>query len=60
MMLKYSLNQDQAAEEVEDAVKTVLEKGYRTSDIYEEGTKKVGCKQMGALIVGEIKKPSTS
>ena len=56
MMLKYSLNQDQAAEEVEDAVKTVLEKGYRTADIYQEGMKKVGCREMGRLIVEEIRK----
>lgn len=54
MMLKYSLNQDQAAEEVEEAVKTVLEKGYRTADIYQEGMKKVGCREMGGLIVEEI------
>lgn len=56
MMLKYTLNLDRAAEEVENAVKRVLEKGYRTSDIYEEGTKKVGCKEMGTLIVEEIGK----
>ncbi|MBI2485651.1 MAG: hypothetical protein HYW01_01570 [Deltaproteobacteria bacterium] len=56
MMLKYSLNLDQAAEEVETAVKKVLEKGYRTADIYEDGMKKVGCREMGALIVEEIKK----
>jgi 3-isopropylmalate dehydrogenase len=57
MMLKYSLNLDQASEEIENAVKRVLEKGYRTSDIYEEGTKKVGCREMGALIVEKIKEP---
>jgi len=56
MMLKYTLNLDRAAAEVENAVRTVLEKGYRTSDIYEEGTKKVGCREMGALIVEEIGK----
>jgi 3-isopropylmalate dehydrogenase len=60
MMLKYSLNQDQAAEEVESAVKTVLEKGYRTADIYQEGMKKVGCREMGWLIVEEIQKPRIS
>ena len=56
MMLKYSLNQDQAAEQVENAVKRVLEKGYRTADIYQEGMKKVGCREMGKLIVEEISK----
>jgi len=54
MMLKYSLNLDRAAEEVEQAVKNVLEKGYRTADIYQKGTTKVGCREMGELIVEEI------
>jgi 3-isopropylmalate dehydrogenase len=56
MMLKYSFNMDKAADEVDGAVRRVLEKGYRTADIYEEGMKKVGCKEMGRLIVEEIKK----
>ncbi len=56
MMLKYSFNMDKASDEVDGAVRMVLEKGYRTADIYEEGMKKVGCKEMGSLIVEEIKK----
>jgi 3-isopropylmalate dehydrogenase len=56
MMLKYTLNMDKAADEVERAVKNVLEKGYRTSDIYEKGMKKVGCQEMGNLIMDEVKK----
>ncbi len=55
MMLKYSLNQDEAAKELEQAVEAVLEKGYRTADIYHEGTKKVGCEEMGSLLKTEIK-----
>ncbi|MGH7791921.1 MAG: hypothetical protein ACREOB_06350, partial [Thermodesulfobacteriota bacterium] len=43
-------------EEVENAVKIVLEKGYRTADIYREGMKKVGCREMGRLLVEEIKR----
>ena len=46
----------QAAEEVETAVKKVLEKGYRTADIYQDGMEKVGCSEMGRLIVEEIRK----
>lgn len=56
MMLKYTLNMDKAAGEIEGAVKRVLEKGYRTADIYEEGMKKVGCREMGRLIVEEVKR----
>ncbi len=47
---------DKAAGEIEEAVKRVLQKGYRTADIYEEGTKKVGCREIGALIVEEVGK----
>ncbi|MER3445487.1 MAG: 3-isopropylmalate dehydrogenase [Candidatus Dadabacteria bacterium] len=56
MMLKYSFNMDKAADEVDRAIRNVLEKGYRTADIYEEGMKKVGCREMGRLIIEEIKK----
>jgi 3-isopropylmalate dehydrogenase len=54
MMLKYTFNKDKAADEIENAVKSVLGKGYRTADIYQEGTKKVGCREMGALIAAEL------
>jgi len=60
MMLKYTLNMDGAADEVENAVKTVLEKGHRTADIYQDGMKKVGCIEMGKLIVEEISKSKVS
>jgi len=54
MMLKYSLNLEEAAQLLDDAVNTVLEKGYRTADIYQEGTQKVGCTEMGELLAREI------
>jgi 3-isopropylmalate dehydrogenase len=56
MMLKYSFNMDKAADEVDQAIRKVLEKGYRTADIYEKGMKKTGCREMGRLIIEEIKK----
>lgn len=49
MMLKYSLDQPQAAQAIEHAVSEVL-KIARTPDIYTEGTKKVGCREMGDLV----------
>lgn len=55
MMLRFSLDQDQAADAIEDAVKQVLKDGYRTGDIYSEGCKKVGCKEMGDLIAERVK-----
>ncbi|MBI4411013.1 MAG: 3-isopropylmalate dehydrogenase [Deltaproteobacteria bacterium] len=55
MCLKYSFNQSQAAKKIERAVAEVLEKGYRTADIFTEGTRKVGTKEMGEAICKEIR-----
>ena len=54
MMLRYSLCQAGAADRVEDAVKKVLDKGYRTGDIASVGGKTVGTREMGRLIEKEI------
>ena len=39
---------------IEKAVDDVLNEGYRTADIYEEGCKLVGTREMGDLIVAKI------
>lgn len=54
MMLEYSLELPEAARDIEKAVETVLNKGYRTGDIFSEGTTKVGTKEMGKLVLDEI------
>ena len=54
MMLRYSLNLDQEADAVEQAVKRVLKKGYRTVDIMSEGCIQVSTIQMGDLLAKEI------
>ena len=54
MMLRYSFNEVEAADDIEAAVERVLDKGIRTSDIYEEGTTKVGCKAMGDAVIEEL------
>lgn len=51
MMLRFSLNQPQAAERIEAAVKDVLAQGLRTPDIYSEGTTRVDTTQMGDAVV---------
>ncbi len=51
MMLRFSLNQPEAADRIEAAVKKVLEQGYRTVDIWSEGTIKVGTAEMGDAVV---------
>lgn len=50
MMLRYSFDLEEEAVAIEKAVESVLEAGYRTGDIYSEGTKKVGTREMGRLI----------
>ncbi len=55
MMLRYSLNMGEHAERIEKAVKKVLSSGLRTGDIYEEGTKRVGTREMGNAVVAALK-----
>lgn len=54
MMMRYSLDQDKAADAVEEAVRQVLKDGWRTGDIWSEGTKKAGTAQMGDLVAERI------
>ncbi|MDD2727584.1 3-isopropylmalate dehydrogenase [Malikia sp.] len=56
MMLRFSLNQPEAADRIEAAVKDVLAAGYRTADIWSEGTKKVSTSEMGDAVVAAITK----
>ncbi|MFC1904004.1 3-isopropylmalate dehydrogenase [Chloroflexota bacterium] len=54
MMLHYSFALLEEAQAVEGAVSEVLQEGYRTYDIMDEGKTKVGTKEMGELIAGKI------
>ena len=54
MMLRYTLAQPAAADRIESAVKAVLSAGLRTGDIWSEGTKKVGTREMGDAVVAAI------
>ncbi|MCT7973748.1 3-isopropylmalate dehydrogenase [Laspinema olomoucense] len=51
MMLRYGLDQPEAAAKIEQAVLQVLDAGYRTGDIMSEGMKLVGCRQMGDALL---------
>lgn len=55
MMLRYSFDMDDAANEIENAISKVLDKEYRTADIMQEGMNKVSCSEIGDLISNEIK-----
>ena len=54
MMLRYTFDNEAAAQRIENAVKKVLAAGYRTGDIFEAGTKKVTCSEMGDQIVAAM------
>lgn len=54
MMLRYSFNDEPNAQRVENAVKKALADGYRTADIYTEGTRKVSCSEMGDAVVAAL------
>ena len=54
MLLRFSLDLNDEADALESAVKKALSDGYRTSDIYTEGTKKVSCSEMGRIITENI------
>jgi 3-isopropylmalate dehydrogenase len=51
MMLRFSLDQEEAALRIEQAVKKVLAQGLRTADIYSDGTQHVSTKEMGDAVV---------
>lgn len=54
MMLRYSLDQSEAADAIEAAVEKVLMDGYHTPDIYTDGCKKVGTVEMGDAVVAAL------
>ena len=54
MMFRYTLGDLATAERIDDAVKKVIALGYRTGDIWTEGTKKVSCSEMGDAVVKQL------
>ena len=54
MLLRYSLNEDKAADDIEQAVDKALAQGYRTLDLYKEGFKKADTKTMTEAILNNI------
>jgi 3-isopropylmalate dehydrogenase len=54
MMLRYTFANEAAALRVEAAVKKVLAQGFRTGDIYEAGTRRVGTQEMGDAVLAAL------
>lgn len=54
MMLRYSFDMAAEADAIENAVNLVLDAGYRTGDIMQEGCTRVTCSDMGDLVTERI------
>lgn len=54
MMLRYGLGRAAEADMIENAVKAILDDGYRTKDIMQEGMKELGTKEMGDMVAKYI------
>lgn len=54
MLLRYSLNEDTAASDIEQAVEKALAQGYRTPDLYKEGFKKADTQTMTQAVLDNI------
>lgn len=54
MMLRHSFDLEKEADAIDAAVEKVLNEGFRTGDIYSEGTSKVGTEEMGQLIIERL------
>ncbi len=56
MMLRYSFDMPKEADAIENAVSSVLDEGFRTADIMSDGCQKVGCSEMGNLIISKLER----
>jgi 3-isopropylmalate dehydrogenase len=54
MMLRYSLDHAALADDIENAVGRVLDKGLRTADIMADGCSQVGTVEMGEAVLAEL------
>ncbi len=54
MMMRYTFAREDIAQRIETAVRTTLQQGLRTSDIYAQGMKKIGTAAMGDAVVKNL------
>jgi 3-isopropylmalate dehydrogenase len=54
MMFKYTFGDQATADRIDNAVKKVIARGYRTGDIWTEGCQRVSCSQMGDAVVAAM------
>jgi 3-isopropylmalate dehydrogenase len=56
MLLRLTYGLETEANAIETAIENVLQKGYRTPDLYESGMTKLGTSQMGDAVIAELQK----
>ena len=54
MMYRYTFSDSTTADRIERAVQRVIAQGYRTADIWTEGTTRVSCSKMGAAAINNL------
>jgi 3-isopropylmalate dehydrogenase len=58
MCLRYSFELGDTADKIEAAIASVLDQGYRTADIMQEGCQQLGTAAMGEAIVAALDRPA--
>jgi len=54
MMFKYTFNDQDKFNLIENAVRNVLKEGFRTEDISSKGTHLIGCEEMGDKVIERL------
>src|SRR5512134_914453 len=54
MCLRYSFDQGETADKIERAIAFVLDEGYRTADIAQDGCRTIGTAEMGKAIISAL------
>ena len=60
MLLRYGLKQPEAADQVDGAVSAVLASGARTEDIARPEDRTVGTREIGEMVVREVRRTRTT
>jgi 3-isopropylmalate dehydrogenase len=60
MMFRHTFDLEGHATRIEQAVRSVLAQGYRTSDIHQPGCRKVGTREMGDAVVAALGRSAPS
>ena len=54
MMFKYTFNDEEKFNLIDNAVKKTLNDGFRTEDIFSKGANLIGCEEMGDKVIERL------